>query len=183
MIELKCFSWNQNRNKSIERLYRRSILYFLSPRFFSQPCPSYDLLIFHFRSRIPRISKFARYLANRNAVLLLLPPPLPPPLRWFLWKRNFHESFHDLGLWYPGNPLCRGYNQLNTSTPFNSVIVDTVHARTKGVVDFKLPLKLVSSRRNLIPPRFTYRKRQTERREREAREENHFGSVGITERV
>lgn len=71
----------------------------------------------------------------------------------------------NLRLWRGGNPLCRGYNQLNTSTPFNPVIVDTVHARTKGVVDFKLPLKLTSSRRNLIPTGFTYRERERKRGE------------------
>lgn len=109
-------------------------------------------------SRVPpmisRTSKFETFL-------FLLPSSL-----FHCVEKKFPRKFprsRQSGLWCPGNPLCRGYNQLNTSTPFNLVIVDTVHARTKGVVDFKLPLKLVSSRRNLIPSGFTYRERRRKR--------------------
>lgn len=144
------------------------MLYLFLPFLFLSPTLSILPLSFDWWSL--EISKFG----NRNTVFLFLSPPF---LR--VGKEIFHEKFprsSESGLWYShGNPLCRGYNQLNTSTPFNPVIVDTVHARTKGVVDFKLPLKLASSRRNLIPSRFTYREREAKR------EENDFGSMGITD--
>lgn len=150
------------------------MLYLFLPFLFLSPTLSILPLSFDWWSL--EISKFG----NRNTVFLFLSPPF---LR--VGKEIFHEKFprsSESGLWYShGNPLCRGYNQLNTSTPFNPVIVDTVHARTKGVVDFKLPLKLASSRRNLIPFRFTYRERKREREVK--REENDFGSMGITDEV
>ena len=155
-------SLHTNRDKNIDHIDALSF----SSLFFSLLRSRF----FHFRSRIDDPSKYPN---SRTETRFFSPPFLRR------WKRNFHEKFprsSESGLWYPhGNPLCRGYNQLNTSTPFNPVIVDTVHARTKGVVDFKLPLKLASSRRNLIPSRFTYREREVKR------EENDFGSMGITD--
>ena len=157
-------SLHTNRDKNIDHIDALSF----SSLFFSLLRSRF----FHFRSRIDDPSKYPN---SRTETRFFSPPFLRR------WKRNFHEKFprsSESGLWYPhGNPLCRGYNQLNTSTPFNPVIVDTVHARTKGVVDFKLPLKLASSRRNLIPSRFTYREREVKR------EENDFGSMGITDEV
>lgn len=164
-------SLHTNRDKNIDHIDALSF----SSLFFSLLRSRF----FHFRSRIDDPSKYPNSgIETRFFFFSLLPSSR-------VGKEIFHEKFprsSESGLWYShGNPLCRGYNQLNTSTPFNPVIVDTVHARTKGVVDFKLPLKLASSRRNLIPFRFTYRERKREREVK--REENDFGSMGITDEV